>query len=301
MNENPYAELEQKYANNINQQNELLNQSEQIQNQQIDANNKFALDNIERQRGYAQKDFEKEARGAYQDYQKLINPYGVQAENLFSSGLGNSGYSETSKLNAYNTYQNRYATAKTSMDRLSEDFNNQMNQAILEANQEKAQVALLKLQTQMDNLWNQMNFDSSLTQNKVGYNQWLDSFNYQKEQDAIANQLAREQFEYQKQQDAISRASSSSNDYYTQMLIDYLNSLESEETEQESNVLYGTNKVDTRDSVLYQGPTDPINIKDALEYNMKSYQKSVEEAQKQQDALNKKNAEKIIGDLWNRY
>lgn len=231
MNENPYAELEQKYANNINQQNELLNQSEQIQNQQIDANNKFALDNIERQRGYAQKDFEKEARGAYQDYQKFINPYGVQAENLFSSGLGNSGYSETSKLNAFNTYQNRYATAKTSMDRLSEDFNNQMNQAILEANQEKAQVALLKLQTQMDNLWNQMNFDSSLTQNKVGYNQWLDSFNYQKEQDAIANQLAREQFEYQKQQDAISRASSSSDDYYSQMLTEYLNGLMGEEVE----------------------------------------------------------------------
>lgn len=236
MNENPYAELEQKYADNINQQNQLLNQSEQIQNQQIDANNQFALDNIERQRGYAQKDFEKEARGAYQDYQKLINPYGVQAENLFSSGLGNSGYSETSKLNAYNTYQNRYATAKTSMDRLSEDFNNQMNQAILEANQEKAQVALLKLQTQMDNLWNQMNFDSSLTQNKVGYNQWLDSFNYQKEQDAIANQLAREQFEYQKQRDAISRASSSSDDYYSQMLTEYLNGLMGEEETQNAVV-----------------------------------------------------------------
>lgn len=248
MNENPYAELEQKYADNINQQNQLLNQSEQIQNQQIDANNQFALDNIERQRGYAQKDFEKEARGAYQDYQKLINPYGVQAENLFSSGLGNSGYSETSKLNAYNTYQNRYATAKTSMDRLSEDFNNQMNQAILEANQEKAQVALLKLQTQMDNLWNQMNFDSSLTQNKVGYNQWLDSFNYQKEQDAIANQLAREQFEYQKQQDAISRSSGSSNDAFYQMLVDYLNAEvkkeeeEDEELAQQGKVAVGPEK-----------------------------------------------------------
>lgn len=76
-----------------------------------------------------------------------------------------------------------------------------------------------------------MNFDSSLTQNKVGYNQWLDSFNYQKEQDAIANQLAREQFEYQKQQDAISRASSSSDDYYSQMLTEYLNGLMGEEVE----------------------------------------------------------------------
>lgn len=206
MGDNPYADLEAKYANNIAQQNDLLNQSEQINNQQIDENNKFVLDNIEQQRGYAKKDFQKEARGAYQDYQKLVNPYGVQAENIFSNGLGNSGYSETSKLNAYNTYQNRYATAKESTDRLMQDFNNQMTQAGLEANAQKAQFALQKLQTQMSNLWQQLDFDSTLAQNKTSYNQWLESFNYQKEQDRIANELAREQFEYQKQQDAIANS-----------------------------------------------------------------------------------------------
>ena len=206
MNDNPYAELEQKYANNLNQQNDFLNQSEQVQNQQIDENRQFTIDNIERQKGYAQKDYEKEARGAYQDYQKLVNPYGVQAENVFSSGLGNSGYSETSKLNAYNAYQNRYASARQSMDRMTDEFNNQINQAMLEANQEKAQVALTKLQTQMTNMWNQLNLDSTLAQNKVSYNQWLKEFEYQKQQDEIANAFAREQFEYQKQQDAISNS-----------------------------------------------------------------------------------------------
>lgn len=206
MNENPYAELEQKYANNLNQQNEFLNQSEQVQNQQIDENRQFTIDNIERQKGYAQKDYEKEARGAYQDYQKLVNPYGVQAENVFSSGIGNSGYSETSKLNAYNTYQNRFASARQSMDRMTDEFNNQINQAMLEANQEKAQLALTKLQTQMTNMWNQLNLDTSLAQNKVSYNQWLKEFEYQKQQDEIANAFAREQFEYQKQQDAISNS-----------------------------------------------------------------------------------------------
>ncbi len=210
---NPYAELEQKYANNVSQQNDLLNQSEQIQNDQINANTQQTLAEIERQRGYAKQDFNKEARGAYQDYQNLVNPYGVQAENIFSNGLGNSGYSETSKLNAYNTYQNRYATARESTDRLMENFNNQMTQAQLEGNREKAQIALNKLQAQMDNLWNQLNFDSSLTQNKTSYNQWLNEFNYQKQQDEIANAFAREQFEYQKQQDAISNSSHSYSNY----------------------------------------------------------------------------------------
>ena len=214
-NNNPYADLEQKYANNINQQNEWLNESEKIQNEQIDANTKQTLNEIEQQRKYTQQDFNKEARGAYQDYKNLVNPYGVQAENIYSNGLGNSGYSETSKLNAYNTYQNRYATARESTDRLMEDFNNQMTQAQLEGNRELAQVALNKLQTQMDNLWNQLNFDSSLTQNKANYNQWLEQFNYQKQQDEIANAFAREQFEYQKQQDAISNSSSSGSSSYS--------------------------------------------------------------------------------------
>ena len=238
MGDNPYADLEAKYANNIAQQNDLLNQSEQINNQQIDENNKFVLDNIEQQRGYAKKDFQKEARGAYQDYQKLVNPYGVQAENIFSNGLGNSGYSETSKLNAYNTYQNRYATAKESTDRLMQDFNNQMTQAGLEANAQKAQFALQKLQTQMSNLWQQLDFDSTLAQNKTSYNQWLESFNYQKEQDRIANELAREQFEYQKQQDAIAnsyRGSSGSSSGYSDEDLAYLLNLLSEEDNSSTN------------------------------------------------------------------
>lgn len=255
MGDNPYADLEAKYANNIAQQNDLLNQSEQINNQQIDENNKFVLDNIEQQRGYAKKDFQKEARGAYQDYQKLVNPYGVQAENIFSNGLGNSGYSETSKLNAYNTYQNRYATAKESTDRLMQDFNNQMTQAGLEANAQKAQFALQKLQTQMSNLWQQLNFDSTLAQNKTNYNQWLESFNYQKEQDRIANELAREQFEYQKQQDAIAnsyRGSSGSSSGYSDEDLAYLLNLLSEEDNSSTNTSQtNTNSNNTKQNEHY--------------------------------------------------
>lgn len=206
INENPYAELETKYANNISQQNQMLDEQSKIQNEQINANTQEAMNRIEQQKGYAQKDYQKEQRGAYQDYQKAINPYGVQAENLYSNGLGNSGYSETSKLNAFNTYQNRYSSAKESTDRMMDEFNNQMNQAKLEGNKELAQVALNKLQTQMDNLWKQLSFDSSLTESKTSYNQWLNQFNYQKEQDAIQNAFAREQFEYQKEQNALARA-----------------------------------------------------------------------------------------------
>lgn len=204
--ENPYADLENKYANNLQQQNDILAQQSAIQKEQSQANTNQTINEINQQREYANKDFNKEARGAYQDYQKIVNPYGVQAEKMASNGLGNAGYSETSKLNAYNTYQNRYATARESADRLQQDFNNQITQARLSGNKELAEIALNELQTKMTNLWNQLNLDTSLAQNKVSYNQWLDEFNYNKQQDEIANAFAREQFEYQKQQDALNRA-----------------------------------------------------------------------------------------------
>lgn len=208
--ENPYADLENKYASNLQQQNEMLAQQSAIQKEQSQANTNQTINEINQQKEYANKDFNKEARGAYQDYQKTVNPYGVQAEQMVSNGLGNAGYSETSKLNAYNTYQNRYATARESADRLQQDFNNQITQARLSGNKELAEIALNELQTKMSNLWNQLEYDTTLTQNKVNYNQWLDEFNYNKQQDEIANAFAREQFEYQKQQDALDRAAAAS-------------------------------------------------------------------------------------------
>ena len=262
-NTNPYAELEQKYANNINQQNDLLNQQSNIQTEQSKANTEQVVNEIEQQRKYAQQDCNKEARGAYQDYKKLTNPYGVQAENVFSNGLGNSGYSETSKLNVYNTYQNRYATARESTDRLMEDFNNQITQAKLSGNKELAEIALNKLQTQMDNLWNQLSFDTTLTSNKVNYDQWLKQFEYQKQQDEIANAFAREQFEYQKQQDAISNARSyysssggSSGNASSSNYDDLINSLftdtskVSEDNTSKSNNSSSTNNSNNKASVI---------------------------------------------------
>lgn len=208
--ENPYADLENKYASNLQQQNDMLAQQSQIQKEQSKANTEQAINEINQQKEYAKQDFNKEARGAYTDYQKTVNPYGAQAEQVASNGLGNTGYSETSKINAFNTYQNRYATAKSSADKIQQDFNNQITQARLSGNKELAEIALNELQTKMTNLWNQLNLDTTLAQNKVSYNQWLDEFNYNKQQDEIANAFAREQFEYQKLQDALSRAKSSS-------------------------------------------------------------------------------------------
>lgn len=217
--EQMYNDLENKYSDNLNQQNKLLEEQSKIQTDQVDANTNQVLNRINQNKDYAEQDYQKQARGAYQDYQKMVNPYGVQAENAYAQGLGKAGYAETSKLNAYNTYQNRYASARNDAQRAKTEFDNEIAEALLSGNKDKAQIALNKLQQQMTNMWNNLNLQTGLTNNRISSNQWLEQFNYQKEQDAIANKLAREQFEYQKQQDALDRASSynrsysSSNDY----------------------------------------------------------------------------------------
>jgi len=201
-----YNDLENRYSDNLNQQNKLLEEQSKIQTDQVDANTNQVVNRINQNKDYAEQEYQKQARGAYQDYQKLVNPYGVQAENAYAQGLGKAGYAETSKLNAYNTYQNRYASARSDAERAKTEFDNEIAEALLSGNKDKAQIALNKLQQQMTNMWNNLNLQTDLTNSRVSSNQWLEQFNYQKEQDKLANALAREQFEYQKQQDAIANA-----------------------------------------------------------------------------------------------
>lgn len=208
-----YNDLENKYADSLNQQNRLLEEQSKIQTDQVDANTNQVVNRINQNKDYAEQDYQKQARGAYQDYQKLVNPYGVQAENAYAQGLGKAGYAETSKLNAYNTYQNRYASARSDAQRAKTEFDNEIAEALLSGNKDKAQIALNKLQQQMTNVWNNLGLQTDLTNSRVSSNQWLQQFEYQKEQDKLANALAREQFEYQKQQDALSRANAYSRSY----------------------------------------------------------------------------------------
>lgn len=103
-------------------------------------NTDFAIDLIEQQKEQANKDYIKEQSGAYVDWQKQSNQYGVEAEKMASAGLNNSGYSESSQVSMYNTYQNRVATARESLQRIIQEYNNNINQAILQNNSALAQI-----------------------------------------------------------------------------------------------------------------------------------------------------------------
>jgi hypothetical protein len=108
----------------------------QIQQENTD----FAIEKIEQEKEKAQKDYIKEQSGAYVDWQKQSNQYGVNAEKMASAGLANTGYSESSQVSMYNTYQNRVATARETLNNIIINYNNNIKEAQLQNNAALAQI-----------------------------------------------------------------------------------------------------------------------------------------------------------------
>lgn len=122
------------------------NTQTQIQNEQTD----FAIEQIEQQKAQAQKDYTKEQSGAYTDWQKQSQQHGVNAEQMAAQGMANTGFSESSQVSMYNTYQNRVATARESYIRAVLNYDNAIKDARLQNNAKLAEIAYNALQQQLE-------------------------------------------------------------------------------------------------------------------------------------------------------
>ena len=119
-----------------NQHQAWADKQAEIQQQQTD----FAIEKIEQQKEQAEKDYLKEQSGAYVDWQKQSNKYGTEAEKMASAGLTNTGYSESSQVSMYNTYQNRVATAREVLARAKLNYDNGIKEAMLQNNAAIAEI-----------------------------------------------------------------------------------------------------------------------------------------------------------------
>lgn len=133
-----YGNLEE--ATNAFGEEQLLLQDEQTN---------YTVEQIEQQKEEAKNELQKEQRNAYADYQKQVNPYGVEAEQMAQMGMSNTGYSETSKVAMYTAHQNRIALAKQSYDKAILDYNNAINEARMQNSVSKAQIAFQTLQMRL--------------------------------------------------------------------------------------------------------------------------------------------------------
>lgn len=212
---NTYEDLINEREELEKEQAGLVDKWEQTQNENLDKQLQFQKDLIEQQRQEAEKNYEKEAASAYTDYRKETDAYGVSREQQYAGGYGNAqGYTESSKVSMYNTYQNRLSTARQSMDKAYLEFDNAIREAQLTNDVTKAENALTALQQKLQIALEGFNYKSETTQNQLTWQQQINSDYYNRYQDVLGqinyeNEQAEairqfnEQLAFQKEQAAL--------------------------------------------------------------------------------------------------
>jgi hypothetical protein len=203
-----------------NQYNELINankdyaqKQQEIQQQNTD----FAIEQINQNKEKAEKDYTKEQTGAYTDYQKATDQYGVGAEKMATTGLQNTGYAESSKVQAFTSYQNRYNTAREVYSNAILSYDNAIKDAQLKNNAQLAEIAFQSLQTQLEYALQGFQYKNELLQTKLNTQMQIDSeYNNRYHQvlqqinteNSLAEQIRQynESMAYQKQRDAVADA-----------------------------------------------------------------------------------------------
>ena len=140
------GESDSYYQAQIDASKEWADKQSALQQEQTD----FTIEQIEQQKGQAEKDYTKEQSGAYVDWQKQSNRYGVEAERQASAGMDGTGFSESSQVGMFNAYQNRVATARESYNQAVLNYNNAIKDARLQNNAVLAEIAYQALQTQLE-------------------------------------------------------------------------------------------------------------------------------------------------------
>ena len=142
----------------------MINSSDQFYQSQIDAAKEygetqaknqqertdFIIEQQNQLKDKANKDYLKEQSGAYVDWQKQSNQFGAGAEQMASQGLANTGFSESSQVSMWNTYQNRVATARESYNNAILNYDNAIKDAQLQNNSALAEIAYQALQKQLE-------------------------------------------------------------------------------------------------------------------------------------------------------
>ena len=199
------SELEQTYAGMIGESDKYYqaqidaskqwaDKQSQLQQEQTD----FNIEQIEQQKAQANKDYLKEQSASYVDWQKQSNQYGTNAEQMASAGMTNTGFSESSQVSMYNTYQNRVATARESYNTAVLNYNNAIKDARIQNNAALAQIAYDALQTQLELSLQGFQYKNNLILEQANkktelentyYNRYLDVLNQINHENAMTEEI----------------------------------------------------------------------------------------------------------------
>lgn len=198
--DNMINEASSHYKNLENQVADAGKRQEEIQQQQTD----FNIQQLNQQKEWAQKDYEKEQKASYVDYMKQKDEYGANADQLAASGLSNSGFSETSRVSMWNAYQNRYATARESFNRATVEYDAQISQARLTNNANLANIAAQTLKDQLSLALEGFQYKNSLLTQQLNAKNDITNNYYSRWKDTLAqinyeNELKEQQRQFEEQ------------------------------------------------------------------------------------------------------
>ena len=175
-------------SNNVN---DYLNQYQTTQSGIYDSQLQREQEKADLGKKKAEEEFNKEAIASKNAYYDFANPYGVQRELQVQQGLGNSGYSETVKSQAWTAQQNRTAQARATMNQAKLQFDEDMKDARLNNDVLKAQLALDTLKMKQDETLRNFNYKSDIMQTRLANTQNLSS-EYNNRYNTIWNQINTE-------------------------------------------------------------------------------------------------------------
>lgn len=196
----------QEALNDVNNTyNNMVNQSDQFYQDQMDAiddytktqqemqqqQTDFAIDQVNQQKAQAEKDYTKEQKASYVDWQKQSNQYGANAEQMAASGLTNTGYSESSQVSMYNQYQGRVATARETFNKANLEFENAKKEYTLANNSKLAEIAQNALMQKLELSLQGFQYKNSLLSEQIQQQQATEDRYYARWQDVL-NQMNQE-------------------------------------------------------------------------------------------------------------
>lgn len=170
------------YQDQINASKDYVNKQTEIQ----EKNTQQVIDKINQQKEQETQDYLKEQSGAYVDWRKQSNNYGVNAEEMASNGLQNTGYSETSQVSMYNAYQNRIATSRESFKRITLNYDNAMKDAILANSSALLEIANKGLEKQLELALSGFQYKNTLLDKKLEQEQTTEDRYYSKWKDILS-------------------------------------------------------------------------------------------------------------------
>ena len=160
-------ELENLYGGQISSSKELYEAVKDAtetlskeQTQQLREQTQLAVEELQQRKEEAKQDYLQEQAAAYADYRSQSRTHGVREEALAETGLGNTGYAETSRVAMYNQYQNRVAAARAGYTAAMTNYDLGIRQAQAQNSALLAQIALNTLETQLKYALETFRFES---------------------------------------------------------------------------------------------------------------------------------------------